>query len=131
MATGVTLGLILSAVRNQTGKNEMVYARVNHNNPIKAIQLAGLKQVTADGKVVDDKVVVPVDGIEKAITKQTYVILTTTTFFAPREPDKIKEIAKIAKENNVYQIINNAYGVQSREIMKRINAAMMLDGLMQ
>jgi O-phospho-L-seryl-tRNASec:L-selenocysteinyl-tRNA synthase len=50
-------------------------------------------------------------------------VLSTTTFFPPRETDSIKEIAKIASEKNVFHIINNAYGVQSREIMREIRTA--------
>ena len=47
----------------------------------------------------------------------------TTTFFPPREPDNVKEIAKIADKFDVYHLINNAYGVQSREIMKILRGA--------
>lgn len=35
----------------------------------------------------------------------------------------MKEIAKIAQEHDIPHVINNAYGVQSREIMKRIKSA--------
>ena len=63
------------------------------------------------------------EEIEKAVNENTAAILSTTTFFAPREPDKIKEIAKIAEEKKVPHIINNAFGVQSREIMKLVRGA--------
>ena len=75
------------------------------------------------GEVKGDAVNVPAEEIEKAVNENTAAILSTTTFFAPRAPDKIKEIAKIAEKKNVPHIINNAFGVQSREIMKLVRGA--------
>jgi O-phospho-L-seryl-tRNASec:L-selenocysteinyl-tRNA synthase len=62
-------------------------------------------------------------AIESSITDRTFAILSTTTFFPPRAPDYVKEIAKIAKKHNIYHIINNAYGVQSPEILKIIRGS--------
>lgn len=123
MATGMTLELVLSAVRNRHDGNEVVFTRVDHKTPIKAIKLAGLKEKIVEGKIFGDAVNVPEEEVEKAVTPKTCAIISTTTFFTPREPDKIKQIAKIAKEKNVSHIINNAYGVQSREIMKLVKGA--------
>lgn len=123
VATGMALGLTLCAARNCKGGNEVVYPRVDHKTPIKAIRLAGLQEKIIEGKIFGDAVNVPEQEIEEAVSEKTTAILSTTTFFTPREPDKIKEIAKIAKEKNVPHIINNAYGVQSREVMKLIRGA--------
>jgi O-phospho-L-seryl-tRNASec:L-selenocysteinyl-tRNA synthase len=122
-ATGMTLALVLCAIRNLTKKTEVVYPRVDHQTPLKAIHLAGLQERMIEGEVYGDAVNVPSEKIEKAVNENTAAILSTTTFFAPREPDKIKEIAKIAKEKEVPHIINNAFGVQSREIMKLLRGA--------
>ncbi len=123
LATGMTLALALCAARDLTKKTEVVYPRVDHKTPLKAIQLAGLHEKKVEGQVYGDAVNVSVEEIEKAVTENTAAILSTTTFFPPREPDKIKDIARIAKERNVPHIINNAYGVQSREIMKLVRGA--------
>lgn len=123
VATGMTLGLVLCAARNRNGGNEVVFPRVDHKTPIKAIRLAGLQEKIIEGKIFGDAVNIPEEEIEKAVTQKTCAILSTTTFFTPREPDRIKEIAKIAEEKNVPHIINNAYGVQSREIMKLVKGA--------
>jgi O-phospho-L-seryl-tRNASec:L-selenocysteinyl-tRNA synthase len=122
-ATGITLGLVLCAARNYRGGNEVVFPRIDHKAPLKAIQLAGLQEKIVDGVITGDSVNVPTGDIDEAVTEKTCAILSTTTFFPPREPDKIKEIAKIAEEKNVPHIINNAYGVQSRKIMKLIKSA--------
>ena len=123
VATGMALALALCAARNLNGRKEVVYPQIDLKTPLKAIHLAGLHERTVKGEVYEEAVNVPPEEIEKAVNENTAAILSTTTFFAPREPDKIKEIAKIAKEKNIPHIINNAYGVQSREIMKHVRGA--------
>ncbi|XES77071.1 MAG: O-phosphoseryl-tRNA(Sec) selenium transferase [Candidatus Bathyarchaeia archaeon] len=123
MATGMTLALALCAARNLTKGKEVVYPQLDHKTPLKAIQLAGLQEKIIEGQVYGDAVNVPAEEIEKAVNENTAAILSTTTFFQPREPDKIKDIARIAQEKNVPHIINNSFGVQSREIMKLVRGA--------
>lgn len=122
-AVGMTLALTLCAVRKKTGKSEVVYLRVDHKSPVKAIELVGMKAKILDGVVFGDAVRVPIEDVEKAITDETAAIVSTTTFFPPKEPDNIKEIAKIANKFNVFHVINNAYGIQSREIMRMLRGA--------
>lgn len=123
VATGMAVGLSVAVARDTTNKREVVYPRVDHQSPIKGMQLAGMKIKTVNGEVFGDAVRVPVERISEATSKETAAIVSTTTFFPPREPDDIKGIAKLAKEENILHIINNAYGVQSREIMKMIQGA--------
>ncbi|MCS7114381.1 MAG: O-phosphoseryl-tRNA(Sec) selenium transferase [Candidatus Bathyarchaeota archaeon] len=123
VATGMALALALSVVREKTGKIEVVYPRVDHKSPLKAIKLVSMKAKILDGVVVGDAVRIPVKDIEDAIGRETAAILSTTTFFPPREPDDVVEIAKIADKWDVFHVVNNAYGVQSREIMKSIQRA--------
>jgi O-phospho-L-seryl-tRNASec:L-selenocysteinyl-tRNA synthase len=123
LATGMTLALALCTARDLTGGKDVVYPQIDLKTPLKAIRLAGLKDKIVEGKVYEDSVNVPPEEVEKAVNENTAAILSTTTFFSPREPDKIKEIAKIAAEKNVPHIINNAFGVQNREIMKLVRGA--------
>ncbi len=123
VATGMAIAFALCVARNSTRRKEVVYPQVDLKTPLKAIHLAGLQERIVPGEVNGDGVNVPAEEVERAINENTAAILSTTTFFAPREPDKIKEIAKIADETNVPHIINNAFGVQSREIMKLVRGA--------
>jgi O-phospho-L-seryl-tRNASec:L-selenocysteinyl-tRNA synthase len=123
MATGMTLALILCALRDLTRRKEVVYPQVDHKTPLKAIRLAGLQERIVKGEVYGDAVNVPTEEIEKAVNENTAAILSTTTFFSPRESDKIKDIARIAEEKEVPHIINNSFGVQSRDIMKLVRGA--------
>lgn len=56
-------------------------------------------------------------------------IVSTTSCFAPRACDNIEVIAEICDKNNIYHLINNAYGLSNRNLMKRINKASMCVGL--
>jgi O-phospho-L-seryl-tRNASec:L-selenocysteinyl-tRNA synthase len=125
LPTGMSIGLTLSAMRQKKGGKGkyVVHPRIDHKSPLKAIELIGLKPKIIEGELKGDAVIVPPERVEEAIDEETVAILSTTTFFPPREPDDVKEIAKIAQERDVPHIINNAYGVQSREIMKRIRSA--------
>jgi O-phospho-L-seryl-tRNASec:L-selenocysteinyl-tRNA synthase len=125
MSTGMSIGLTISAMRQKRkGKGKyVVNPRIDHKSPLKAIELIGLEPKIIEGELEGDAVIVPPEKVEEAIDGETVAILSTTTFFPPREPDDVKEIAKIAQEHDVPHVINNAYGVQSREIMKRIRSA--------
>lgn len=125
LSTGMTLALALTEAREESGKekNTVVYPRIDHDSPMKAIKLTNLQAKVVDGKIIGDAVRISIDDISEAVDRNCCAILSTTTFFPPREPDSTKEIAKIAAEQNVFHIINNAYGVQSREIMQEIHSA--------
>lgn len=123
LATGMTIGLAVGVARDDTKKREVVYPRVDHHSPLKGMQLVGMRVKTVGSEVSGDAVRVPISRISEAIDEETAAIVSTTTFFPPREPDDVKAIAKLAAEENVFHVINNAYGVQSRQIMKLIRGA--------
>jgi O-phospho-L-seryl-tRNASec:L-selenocysteinyl-tRNA synthase len=123
VATGMGVGLAASVARDVTNKREVVYARLDHHSPIKGIQLVGMKVKTVESEVFGYAVRVPIERIKEAVSRETAAIVSTTTFFPPREPDDVKAIAKLAHDENIPHIINNAYGVQSREIMKLVHGA--------
>jgi O-phospho-L-seryl-tRNASec:L-selenocysteinyl-tRNA synthase len=69
-----------------------------------------------------EKVLYP--RIEKTIKKtKACAVLATTTFFPPRESDPVKQIARLCSDHDIPFVINNAYGVQSQDIMKDIRSA--------
>jgi len=123
LATGMAIGLAVGVARDDTKKREVVYPRVDHDSPLKGMRLVGMKVKIVDSEVSGDAVRVPIDKVSAAVNEETAAIVSTTTFFPPREPDDVKAIAKLAAEKNVFHIINNAYGVQSRQIMKLIRGA--------
>ncbi len=123
LATGMAIGLAMSVARNESKRRGVIYPRVDHKSPLKGMQLAGMEIKTVEPEIHGDAVRVSVEKVRKAIDAETAAIMSTTTFFPPREPDDIKTLAKLAEEENIFHIINNAYGVQSRQIMKLIQGA--------
>ncbi|MHA1263733.1 MAG: O-phosphoseryl-tRNA(Sec) selenium transferase [Candidatus Helarchaeota archaeon] len=123
LSTGMSIGLTFAAIRKKRNQKEVLCTRIDHTSPLKGLELVGLKPQIIDSRLNGDAVQVDPDEIRKHITSDTLGILSTTTFFPPRESDFIKEIAKIAQEKKIYHVINNAYGVQSRQIMKKIQGA--------
>jgi len=110
LPTGMSIGLTISAMRQKRkGKGNVVHPRIDHKSPLKAIELLGLEVKIVEGELDGDAVIVPPGRVEEAIDKDTVAILSTTTFFPPREPDDVKEIAKIAQEHDIPHVINNAY----------------------
>ena len=124
LATGMAIGLSAGVARDETKRRWAVFPRVDHASPVKGLELVGLSVKKIEGEVVGDAVRVPFERVAEAVDKNTAVIVSTTTFFPPREPDDLKAIARLAAEEGVSHIVNNAYGVQSREIMKLIHGAM-------
>ncbi|MBS7288900.1 MAG: O-phosphoseryl-tRNA(Sec) selenium transferase, partial [Candidatus Freyarchaeota archaeon] len=121
LSTGMSIALTLAALRRE-GRH-VVYPRVDHKSPIKGVELVGLRVKVVEGVVEGDAVRVPVEDVVEAVDRETAAIISTTTFFPPREPDDVREIAKAARDLEVPHVVNNAYGVQSREIMRLVRGA--------
>ncbi|KAG5506635.1 hypothetical protein JIQ42_06888 [Leishmania sp. Namibia] len=72
-----------------------------------------------------------VDDVAAAVNavggpSQVVCVLSTTSCFAPRLPDNTVAIAQYCKKAGIPYVVNNAYGVQSRRIMTRLDAAQRL-----
>lgn len=131
--TGMSIGMAIRGISNYykqdlRQKPLILMPRIDHKSPIKGIEYIGCNThlVPSEfGKNIfaPEGVYVSIEAIKReyeVFKDQISGIVSTTTFFAPRVPDDIKNIAKFAKEHNLIHVINNAYGVQSPEIMKII-----------
>ena len=124
LSTGMTIALTFVALRKELGITQVLYPRIDHKSPLRGIAFAGLKEVVVPTSHEGDAVRADLGALEKEMkSKEKYAVLSTTTFFPPREPDPIKEIAKLCQEHSSPLVINNAYGVQSEEILKQISSA--------
>ncbi|MHA2149334.1 MAG: O-phosphoseryl-tRNA(Sec) selenium transferase [Candidatus Thorarchaeota archaeon] len=124
LSTGMSISLILSALRREYGVKKVLFPRVDHTSPHRAIALAGLEKIIVPTVIDGDAVQVDMSILEEHIKKtKTNAVLATTTFFPPRKSDPVKDIAKICAEHNVPLVINNAYGVQSERTMSEIRSA--------
>ena len=128
VATGMSIALCLSAARKKYNSNVVVYPYAAHKSPIKAVSFAGLRMRLVETKLYEDAVKVDVGDIEDAIKKEIKsnnnpCVLSTLTFFPPREGDDIEEIAKICDEYNIPHIINGAYAIQNKFYINKLNKA--------
>ncbi|KAJ7336496.1 hypothetical protein OS493_011699 [Desmophyllum pertusum] len=88
---------------------------------------AGFEPVIVENVVEGDELRTDLAGVERQIKdlgpENVVCIMTTTSCFAPRTPDRLEEVAKLCKEQDVPHIVNNAYGVQSSKCMHLIQQA--------
>jgi len=67
------------------------------------------------------------EAIEKSIQsipiESIACIMSTTSCFAPRAPDRVVEIAQLCAHYKIPHIINNAYGLQASKITHLISEA--------
>ena len=124
MSTGMSIALVLSALRRECGIKRVLFPRIDHISPHRAIAFVGLEEIVVPTTIEGDAVQVDLGKLDNQIKEsESCAILATTTFFPPRESDPVKEIAKSCSDNDVPLIINNAYGVQSEKIMNEIRSA--------
>jgi O-phospho-L-seryl-tRNASec:L-selenocysteinyl-tRNA synthase len=124
LATGMSISLTLSALRREEGIKQVLFPRIDHVSPKRAIAFSGLGMVVIPTVIEEDAVQVDLGTLEKIIkSTEASAVLATTTFFPPRESDPIKEIARLCSDHNVPFVVNNAYGVQSERIMNQIHSA--------
>jgi O-phospho-L-seryl-tRNASec:L-selenocysteinyl-tRNA synthase len=124
LATGMTIGLVMSALRSEYSFDTVLHPRLDHSSPMKGIALTGLDIVTTPTVLEGDAVSADLVKLEEEVSKrETCAILATTTFFPPRESDQVKEIARLCSDKDIPLVINNAYGVQSEAIMARLQSA--------
>ena len=126
VCTGMSMFLCLSSLRNERPKSKyVVWCRCDQKSAIKAVHLCGLELVVINGVMKGEAIVTNLEEIRAKIeslgAENICCILSTTSCFAPRVCDDIEEISRICKEKDVAHLINNAYGVQSRDIMKKIS----------
>jgi len=127
LCTGMSMALVLSTLSSLDPMKKIVlWCRIDQKSCLKAITTAGLISVVVPTKIELDEVTCDIMAIQtymKQYEGQILAVITTTSCFAPRVPDPIDDIAKLCLQANIPHVINNAYGLQCREITKRIHRA--------
>jgi O-phospho-L-seryl-tRNASec:L-selenocysteinyl-tRNA synthase len=130
-ATGMTLTLVLLALKAQRPEARYVlWPRIDQKTCLKCIYAAGLEPYVIENKLVGDALTTDLDALDAAIQLLTpdeiVAVLSTTSCFAPRLPDKIIPIAALCKTAAVPHVVNNAYGVTLRKVMNHIQEASLI-----
>lgn len=113
----MTLSLCLSTLRSQRPNADIVvFSRIDQKSCIKAVAHAGLKLQVVDQVIgPDGALATDVDGIQRIVKEEpnrVLCIMTTTSSFAPRQPDLLPQIAELCKLTGVFHLVNNAFGLQ-------------------
>ncbi|KAL8430135.1 hypothetical protein Efla_001799 [Eimeria flavescens] len=136
LATGMSLSLCLTALRRRRPAADLVIAsRVDQKSCVKAARHAGEKQQalsiwTGEKKQTEwgffllsvsflSCLFLPFCWLRltsaevvEAEKQRVLCVLSTTSSFAPRQPDLLTELADICKKADICHLINNAYGLQ-------------------
>ncbi len=130
LATGMSLSLCMRTLQLQASceKRYVIWPRIDQKSCFKSILAAGLIPIVVENSFVDGQLVTNVNEIENILKLRSHEILcvlSTTSCFAPRQPDKVDEVAELCASYDVGHIINNAYGLQCDVICKLINRAIL------
>jgi O-phospho-L-seryl-tRNASec:L-selenocysteinyl-tRNA synthase len=128
LCTGMSMSLLLSSLRSSASpsKKIVLWSRIDQKSCFKAVASAGLECVVVPTKLEGDQVVTNLEAMEnlmKEFGEQVLAVITTTSCFAPRVPDKVDEVGKLCQSHDVYHVINHAYGLQCSRTCKLINRA--------
>jgi O-phospho-L-seryl-tRNASec:L-selenocysteinyl-tRNA synthase len=127
LATGMTLAMCLLTLKmNKSAVKYVIWSRIDQKSCFKSIITAGLTPLVVDNIIVNGQMQTNIAHIQELLEKygeEILCVMSTTSCFAPRQPDLIDEIARLCKKHCVGHVINNAYGLQCSYITKLINRA--------
>ncbi|KAJ8317506.1 hypothetical protein KUTeg_005410 [Tegillarca granosa] len=117
MATGMSLVLCMLTFRlNRPKARYIIWPRIDQKTCIKSIITAGFEAVVIENLLEGDELRTDVEAIKKKIDElgsdNILCVMTTTSCFAPRCPDRLEEVGKLCKDKDIPHLVNNAYGLQ-------------------
>ncbi len=94
LATGMSLSLTLLTLKHQKPKAEyVIWPRIDQKTCLKCIITSGLKPIVVPNIMEKDEIRTDLDTIEQLVVNtgpdSILCILSTTSCFAPRAPDKL------------------------------------------
>ena len=130
-ATGMAMTLSFLTLRLLKPKAKyIIWSRIDQKTCFKCMITSGFTPVIIDPIVKmsnndDFELTTDVEKIKNKIkeigTDEILCVFSTTSCFAPRAYDDIETISVICKENNVFHVVNNAYGIQCSKIVDILN----------
>ncbi|MFH4984233.1 hypothetical protein AB6A40_010942, partial [Gnathostoma spinigerum] len=125
VATGMSLALCLSSWRKKKPNAKYVlWLRIDQKSCLKSIRAAGYEPIVVCPCSSGDALVSDLANIQQILqnrNEEIIAVMSTTSCFAPRSPDKLTAISALCKEFNVFHLVNNAYGLQSQYCCELLN----------
>jgi O-phospho-L-seryl-tRNASec:L-selenocysteinyl-tRNA synthase len=104
-----------------------LFSRIDQKSCIKAMLAAGLEVKVIENVMEGHELRTNIEAIEEAIqfhgAENIFCVVTTTSCFAPRACDRVEEVSRICKSNDIPHVINNAYGLQTTKCTSLIDRA--------
>eukprot|EP00759_Apiculatamorpha_spiralis_P014990 PhF_6_TR21690/c0_g1_i2/m.30972/K03341/SEPSECS; O-phospho-L-seryl-tRNASec:L-selenocysteinyl-tRNA synthase len=134
LCTGMTLHLVMSALTSKAAQANkpvryVLWSRIDQKTCLKCILTSSLVPIVIplkdDGPFLRTDVGFMESEMVRVGPENICCVLTTTSCFAPRLPDDLVGVSRLCAKYNVPHVVNNAYGLQSKYIMKRLNAAIL------
>lgn len=124
----MTLTLCLQSLRKRRpGAKYVLWSRIDQKSCFKAITAAGLEPVVIPCLIQGESLNTNVDLFREKIKSlgvdSILCLYTTTSCFAPRNSDDIAEASKLSKQWQIPHLVNNAYGLQAKEIVHQLESA--------
>lgn len=127
MATGMSIALCLTSIKlSRPDKKYVIWSRIDQKSCFKAILLVGFIPIVVEQIWNGQELTTDVSEIRRLLClhrEEVVCVISTTSCFAPRQPDTVDSISLLCSEYDVHHIVNNAYGVQCGVICKLIERA--------
>lgn len=105
----------------------VIWPRIDQKSCFKSIITAGLVPLIVENVKKGDSLATDIDEVSKLIEKhgpdKIVAIMSTTSSFAPRIPDDLIGLSKLAASHEIPHLVNNAYGIASTKCMSLIDQA--------
>jgi O-phospho-L-seryl-tRNASec:L-selenocysteinyl-tRNA synthase len=130
LATGMSLTMTFLTLRqrNPTSKY-IIWSRIDQKSCFKSIMTAGCEPVIVqlvpcvDGSGALETNCAEIERLLQLHGKDVLCVLTTTSCFAPRQPDSVDVVARLCAAADTPHVINNAYGIQCPVLTKLVMRA--------
>ena len=130
LATGMSLSLCLGALRaaRGAGARHVIWPRCDQRSCLKSILTAGLVPCVVENALEGEELRTDLGALEAAIEacggpEACCAVLTTTSCFAPRAPDRVVEVGRLCARLNIPHLVNHAYGLQASGLCGVLNEA--------
>jgi len=128
LATGMAIMMTFLTLRaKKPAAKYVIWPRIDQKTCLKSMISAGLTPLIVENKLEGDQVRTDLPKIRELIdekgSENILCIFSTTSTFAPRVPDRVVDIAMIAEENDIFHVINNAYGLQQPKCVNLVQEA--------
>ena len=127
-ATGMAMTISFLTLRILKPKAKfIIWSRIDQKTCFKCIITSGFIPIIIDPIIKNNDYELSTN-IEKIISKIKEIgkenilcVFSTTSCFAPRNYDDIENLSILCKENDIFHVVNNAYGIQCSKIVDILN----------